>query len=531
MKRRFASGTGSTSFFAFQDIITAVTGIMILIALMMALQLTSSAPSAPQVDPDLIRRHAELSAERDALHAKVESIRATAKPSAGGSDATISQVENIQEMIRALNADSARLVQDARNVAAANPSEFDINATRDANKESGEQAAKMAAENDKLARQIKDLEAKVESAQAAVLEVARNESDVWLIPDRSDTSKEPIIISVLPNAFVSQSLDAGAKKETARTSDAARDLAKLLEGSKPTDQFLVFYFRPSTLPSFDNVKKAAKTLGYEIGYDIVDEDGVVRFTTSATESAAPPAQTPSAEASASPSGRTVTGSGVDIESEVEKRGAPLGNGSGFFVTREGHFVTNQHVAGAGKTFFVGSESSGWHQATLIGTDDDNDLAVLKINAETKPLPIKPSDAVKLGQTVATIGFPNIQLQGLSPKFTKGEISSLAGIQDDPTTFQISVPMQPGNSGGPLFDELGNIVGVVCARLSQEAAVATTGVHAENVNYAVKSSILMDLLAKLNAPRLPAPTEGKSADSFQQAIQRAEESSALIIVYP
>ena len=69
-------------------------------------------------------------------------------------------------------------------------------------------------------------------------------------------------------------------------------------------------------------------------------------------------------------------------------------------------------------------------------------------------------------TVATVGFPDIGLQGFAPKLTKGEIASLSGAADDPCYFQISVPVQPGNSGGALVDERGNVISIVSAKLKE-----------------------------------------------------------------
>ena len=100
--------------------------------------------------------------------------------------------------------------------------------------------------------------------------------------------------------------------------------------------------------------------------------------------------------------------------------------------------------------------------------------------------------MKLGNTVATVGFPNIGLQGFAPKLAKGEIASLSGASDDARYFQISVPVQPGNSGGALVDGRGNVVGVVSAKLSARATLAANGTLPENVNYAVKSSYLLKL---------------------------------------
>ena len=531
MKRRFRSGTGSISFFAFQDIITAVTGIMVLIALLMALQITSGQPSRPPVDPQLTKTLAELSARRDEIHGSVESIRATAKSAASGSDDAAASIENIEDMIRELNRESARLVQDADSVTTSNPSPVDVEGVRRSNQEARSAIIKAEELNRRLAADITDLEKKVDKAQTAALEAASNKSDVWLTPDRSDTSKEPVIVSVMPNVITAQRLDAGEESKVDRTSNTEKNLSDLLEGTKPTDQFLVFYFKPSTLAGFDDVIRAAKSFGYEVGYDIVEEEGVVRFTTSAEDKEAESGpQVPATSESGDPSSTIAKGE-IDIHTEVDKRGDPVANGSGFFIDPTGHFVTNHHVAAAGSIFFIGSKTSGWRQAKLLETDKENDLALLKIDHQTDPFVLSDSDKVTLGQTVATIGFPNIELQGLSPKFTKGEISSLAGIQDDPATFQISVPVQPGNSGGPLFDEGGRVVGVVSARLSQDAVVALTGTHAENVNYAVKSTVLLDWLKSLKASDLKLPEGGAVADSFKQAIQRAEQSTAMILVYP
>jgi S1-C subfamily serine protease/outer membrane murein-binding lipoprotein Lpp len=529
MKRRFRSGTGSISFFAFQDIITAVTGIMVLIALLMALQITSGQPSKPQVDPQLTQTLAELSARRDELHSKVEVIRATAKTAESGSEDAAAQIGNIEEMIRELNRESARLVQDASLATASNPAPVDIESIQRSNEQAKVAITNEEEQNKLLAREIAEMETKVDKAQVAALEVASNTSDIWLTPDRSDTSKEPVIISVMPDTMTAQRLDAGQESEVRRTSNTEGNLSELLKDTQPIDQFLVFYFKPSTLSGFDGVIEAAKSLGYEVGYDIVEEEGVVRFTSRVDE------EEPAAQPEPSPtplSKQASTREGeVDIEAEVQERGNPVGNGSGFFIDTSGYFVTNEHVASAGRVFFVGSKNSGWRRAELIDTDEENDLALLKIEHQADPFTVSDSDQVTLGQTVATIGFPNIELQGFSPKFTKGEISSLAGIKDDPATFQISVPVQPGNSGGPLFDEGGRIVGVVSARLNQDAAVALTGTHTENVNYAVKSGVLLGWLKTLKRLDIKMPENEKAATSFQQAIQLAEQSTAMILVYP
>ena len=137
--------------------------------------------------------------------------------------------------------------------------------------------------------------------------------------------------------------------------------------------------------------------------------------------------------------------------------------------------------------------AGLISAKVVRVDAANDLALLKADGKFLPLPLATSRGVKLGGTVATVGFPNIGLQGFAPKLAKGEIASLSGAGDDARYFQISVPVQPGNSGGALVDERGNVVGVVSAKLNASAALAASGALPENVNYAVKSSFLLSFL--------------------------------------
>jgi S1-C subfamily serine protease len=138
--------------------------------------------------------------------------------------------------------------------------------------------------------------------------------------------------------------------------------------------------------------------------------------------------------------------------------------------------------------------------------------------------------VKLGGTVATVGFPNTGIQGFAPKFAKGEIASLSGATDDARYFQISVPVQPGNSGGALVDVHGNVVGVVSAKLNASAALAASGALPENVNYAVKSSFLLSFLESVPdvASKLKEPVSAER--KFDEVVQSAQAAAVLVLVY-
>ena len=161
---------------------------------------------------------------------------------------------------------------------------------------------------------------------------------------------------------------------------------------------------------------------------------------------------------------------------------------------------------------------------------DNDLAVLKLVGGTYPaLTVVPSRRIRLGQSVATIRFPNVEIQGFSPKVTRGEISSLNGIGDDPRAWQISVPVQPGNSGGALLDESGNVIGVVVSKLGFKA-IKATGDIPQNVNYAVKSTYALALLEPYLDGSPPEPNQFAAKPRFEHMIAKTQQSVVLILVY-
>src|SRR5262249_12823339 len=149
------------------------------------------------------------------------------------------------------------------------------------------------------------------------------------------------------------------------------------------------------------------------------------------------------------------------------------SGTGFFATENGYLLTSYHVVENSNSLFVKAQQ-GVYPAKLAAVDKANDLALLKVTGTFSRLSISPSRGVKLGESVFTVGFPNVALQGFAPKLTKGEISSLTGAQDDPREFQISVAVQPGNSGGPLINQYGNVIGIVEARLADLATLKSTG---------------------------------------------------------
>jgi S1-C subfamily serine protease len=227
--------------------------------------------------------------------------------------------------------------------------------------------------------------------------------------------------------------------------------------------------------------------------------------------------------------RGVPSAGGDSSAAGILHTRPESSGTGFFITEDGYLITNQHVAGNGAQVRLVTEA-GFLSAKVVKVDAANDLALLKVEGKSAPLPVVSSRAVRTGSTVATVGFPNIGLQGFAPKLAKGEIASLSGAQDDPRYFQISVPVQPGNSGGALVDERGNVVGVVSAKLSVVAAVATSGALPENVNYAVKSSFLLSFLESVPEVSAKLKEPNTKDRKFEDVVKSAEQAAVLVLVY-
>ena len=207
-----------------------------------------------------------------------------------------------------------------------------------------------------------------------------------------------------------------------------------------------------------------------------------------------------------------------------------GFGSGFIITKDGYLLTNHHVINEAKQVKVKTEDF-IVSANIVAQDRDNDIALLKIEGTYVPVAFTSEKTAKLGQTIFTVGFPLPDLQGFSPKVTKGVISSLNGIQDDVRRYQIDAAIQLGNSGGPLADENGDIIGIVVARLNDSYVAKNTGSLPQNVNYSVKKSYVMAFIDNEQqvSKQIQVATESENVP-FEDAVDRVRRATVLVIVY-
>ena len=173
------------------------------------------------------------------------------------------------------------------------------------------------------------------------------------------------------------------------------------------------------------------------------------------------------------------------------------SGTGYAISSNGYIVTNYHVTNNAKSIRirgVNEDFSKAYKAKVVIEDKNNDLTILKIDDPsftslgTIPYLIT-SRASDVGSSVFVLGYPLRASMGDEVKLTNGIISSNSGFQGDITSYQITAPVQPGNSGGPLFDDKGNIIGIINAKHS----------GAENAAYAIKASYLINLINLMPTP--------------------------------
>jgi len=202
-------------------------------------------------------------------------------------------------------------------------------------------------------------------------------------------------------------------------------------------------------------------------------------------------------------------------------------GTGFFVSDQGHLITNFHVIDGSSEITVKLPSSGqFVTARVIQNDPANDIALLKIDAMTLPIPIAVQSLPSKGEEVLTLGFPLVAIQGQEQKATFGRINALTGIRDDVRFLQVDTPIQPGNSGGPLLDTSGRVVGVVTATLDQIITLRASGSLPQNVNYAVKFDYILPLL-NMHGIKTVAGTSTNPI-TMREVVEQREASVVLVI---
>jgi S1-C subfamily serine protease len=224
-------------------------------------------------------------------------------------------------------------------------------------------------------------------------------------------------------------------------------------------------------------------------------------------------------------GKSQAQAGAAGESGPAKPGAIASQSSGTGWVTHGLIATNHHVIDGYSRIRVHLADGRDVRAWVLATDAENDLALLSVS-EPLPagLPLAAEEA-PMGSAVYTLGYPHPDIMGRNAKLTTGVVNARTGIRDDPRHYQVSVPVQAGNSGGPLLDERGQVIGLVTSKLSASAVYGATGDLPQNVNYAVKVEFLRQLLQShaRGGDNLPA-----SAGSLDQQVARVAPAVVQVI---
>ena len=233
------------------------------------------------------------------------------------------------------------------------------------------------------------------------------------------------------------------------------------------------------------------------------------------------------------------------EPTPKKQTPQSGIGSGFFVSKMGHVITNAHVVQNCSKVTIGDNANKQVPAEIINTDRSNDLALLKLStlemasAESKSLIQKlgivvvplatngllRNEDVRLGEKVLVAGYPFGDVFSNTIKVTSGIVSATRGAGDDSGQFQLDAAVQPGNSGGPIYDSGGNIVGVVISQLDKRMMEKAIGSMPENMNFGIKASTVRQFLTSSG---LPSKKSERTEEKSTEQLAKIAQSQALMV---
>ena len=184
-------------------------------------------------------------------------------------------------------------------------------------------------------------------------------------------------------------------------------------------------------------------------------------------------------------------------------------GTGFVVSKAGHVLTNYHVVDDCKEVRAQIPAGVTAVAPVVARDPRNDLALLKLSSPpAMTATFRDGQIVRQGDSVVAVGFPLHGLLASGANLTTGTISALAGLGDDTRFLQISAPVQPGNSGGPLLDLSGNVVGIVVSKLDAIRVAKAIGDIPQNVNFAISAAVARGFLDAKSVKYEIAPSNKK-----------------------
>lgn len=201
------------------------------------------------------------------------------------------------------------------------------------------------------------------------------------------------------------------------------------------------------------------------------------------------------------------------------------SGTGFAISSDGYLVTSSHVIEGADSIMIENKAGLKYKVSEIYRDQEHDLSILKIEDPSftgfgkLPYTFKANES-DLGEKVYTLGYPREDIV-----FGEGSLSSATGFEGDSTSYQVSIPLNPGNSGGPLLDDKGNLIGVISGKQAGQ----------EGASFAIKAAYLLQMINEIPAVTTLAPlkltkTNTLSSNSRPQQLKKLKEYVFVVKVY-
>lgn len=215
-------------------------------------------------------------------------------------------------------------------------------------------------------------------------------------------------------------------------------------------------------------------------------------------------------------GRPIAADEAGKDDDKPKKKVKATLGAGIVASRDGAIITNQHVVSNCLSIAVMDDKKRRHQASLVGTDRKNDLALLRAKGtfETAAT-FREGKAVEAGESVTVVGYPLAAILGTEPNVNFGYVTALAGLRGDSSRFQVAAPIHKGNSGGPVLDQRGRVTGILTAKLNARAVEKRTGDLPQNIGFAVRGE-LAQLFLERHDVRFESDSGGSKLENTEVA---------------
>jgi len=283
MREHFRSFDSKISFFAFADIITAVSGMLIFITLLLATDLGKPTDNRSQATAELERQLKETltrEAAADAENRNLQQLLATAN-TAPDPDKLEADIARLRAELADEQSKHAGLIEQL----AASKSALEqqnkllgITAVQEQVQQGAQNLESLADQDAKIHRDTAALEQQITSIQSKIVKLRQRVGQLWLIPDRSMTSKEPVLAITSDGGVRIERFNHPEQAKEFSKSGAHADFEAYLDGIKPANQYIVFLIRPSGIGMFKDLVDIARKKGFEVGFDALEENREIHFT-------------------------------------------------------------------------------------------------------------------------------------------------------------------------------------------------------------------------------------------------------------